>query len=82
MKKEKCERLYKLKKENSVRGEVSRIILKESSSRGGASRKIATGHEPWSKYCGKKKGCIRVGLEMVQAMAINHPKASGGGGKT
>jgi len=39
---EKCGGLYKMKEENSVRNGVSRISLKGSSSRGGASRKTAT----------------------------------------
>ena len=43
---EKCGGLYKLKEGNSVRSGVSGISLKRSSSRGGASRKIATGCEP------------------------------------
>jgi len=34
-----------LKKENSVRGEVSRISLEGSSSQGGASRNTATGYK-------------------------------------
>ena len=46
LKGEKCEELYKLKKENSVRGGVSGISLEGSSSRGEALRKTATGHEP------------------------------------
>jgi len=45
LKGEKCEGLYKLKEGNSVRGEVSEISLEGSSSRGGASRKTATGRE-------------------------------------
>ena len=43
---EKCGGIYKLKEGNSVRGGVSGISLEESSSRGGASRKIATEREP------------------------------------
>jgi len=46
MERKKCGGLYKLKKENSVRGGVSKISLEESSSRGGASKKTATGREP------------------------------------
>ena len=55
LKGEKCGGLYKLKEENSVRGEVSYISLEESSSRGGASRKTATGREPGQSVA-KKKG--------------------------
>ena len=47
--------LYKMKEENSVRGRVSRIILKESLSRSGASRKTATGHEPGQSVAEKRK---------------------------
>jgi len=46
LKEEKYRGLYKLKEGNSVRGGVSKISLEESSSRGGASKKTATGREP------------------------------------
>jgi len=42
---EKYKGIYRLKEENSVRGGVSGISLKGSLSRGGASRKTATGYE-------------------------------------
>jgi len=45
LKGEKCESLYKLKEENSVRVGVSMISLEESSSQGGALRNTATGRE-------------------------------------
>ena len=45
LKGKKCEGLYKLKKENLVRGGVLGISLEGRSSRGGASRKTATGYE-------------------------------------
>ena len=53
---EKCGGLYKQKEGNSVRGGVSAISLKGSSSRGGASRKIATGREPDQNIAGRRKG--------------------------
>jgi len=52
----KCEGLYKLKEENSVRGGVSWISLKGSSPRGGASRKTATGRALGQSIAGRRKG--------------------------
>ena len=57
---------------------VLRISLEESSSRGGASRKTATGCEHGQSFTGKK-GCIRLKPELAQAMAVNQPKAPGRG---
>jgi len=56
---EKYGGLYKLKEENSVRGRVSGISLEGSSSRSGASRKTATGHEPGQNVVGRRKGAPR-----------------------
>jgi len=56
-----------MKKENPVRGEVLRIILKESSSRGGASRKITTGREPGQGVTRKRKGALGQGLRWPMA---------------
>jgi len=53
---EKCGGLYKLKEENSVRGGVSGISLEESSSRGEASRKTATGRGPGQSVMRWRKG--------------------------
>ena len=58
LKGENSEWLYKLKEENSVRGGVSRISLEESSSRGGASRKTATGHELGQSVAGRRNGAF------------------------
>ena len=55
---EKCGGLYKLKEENLVRGRVSMIILEGSSSRCGASRKYATGHEPSQNVTERRKGAF------------------------
>jgi len=82
LKEEKCGGLNKLKEGNLVRGRVSRISLEGSSSRGGASRKTATEHEPDQSVAKKRKGCTRVRPEMAQVMAVNQPKALGRGGKS
>ena len=58
LKGEKCGGLYKLKEVNSVRDGVSRISLEGSSSRGGASRKTATGRELGQSVVGKRKGAL------------------------
>ena len=55
---EKREGLCKLKEGNSVRGGVSRISLEGSLSRGGALRKIATGHEPGQSVVGRRNGAF------------------------
>ena len=52
-------RLCKLKEGNSVRGRVSRISLEGSSSRGGDSRKSATGREQDQSVARKRKGAFR-----------------------
>ena len=59
MKVEKCEGMYKLKEENLVRGGVSGISLEGSSSRGGASRKTAMGHESSQSVASKRKGAFK-----------------------
>ena len=61
LKGEKCEGLYKLKEENSVRGGVSGISLEGSSSRGEASRKIAMGHELGQNVAGRRNGAFGQG---------------------
>jgi len=43
---------------NSVRGGVLGISLKESSSRGGSSRKTVTGREPGQSVVGRRKGAF------------------------
>ena len=58
LKGEKYEGLYKLKKRNSVRGGVAGITLEGSSSRGGASRKTATGREPNQSVAERRKGAF------------------------
>jgi len=78
---EKFGGLYKLKERNSLRGGVSRISLKGSSSRGGASRKTATGREP-DQSVAEKRGCTWARPEMAQAITVNQPKAPGRGGKS
>ena len=50
--------IYKLKKENLVRGGVSRISLEESLSRGEASRKTATGRESGQSVGERRKGAF------------------------
>jgi len=55
---EKCEGLYKLKEENSVWGGVWGISFEGSSSRGGVSRKTATGREPGQSVTGRIKGAF------------------------
>ena len=64
---EKCESLYKLKEENSVRGGVLRVSLEWSSSQGGASRKTAMGHELGQSVVKRRKICIWVRPEIAQA---------------
>jgi len=61
LKGEKCGGLYKLKKENSVRGRVSRISLEGNSSRGRASRKTATGRKPDQSVVERRKGAFGKG---------------------
>ena len=56
---EKCGGSYKLKEGNSVRGKVSGISLKMSSSRGGALRKTVMGREPSQHVAGRRKGTFR-----------------------
>ena len=51
---ERCGGLYKLKKENSVRGGVFRDKLGKGSLRGGASRKNCNRTRIGSKCCGKE----------------------------
>ena len=58
MKGEKCERQYKLKEENSVQGGVLRISFEGSSSRGGASRKTASGRELSQSVTGRRNGAF------------------------
>jgi len=70
-----------MKEENSVRGGVSGISLKGSLSRGGASRKTATGYELGQSVAKKKKRCIQTRPEMVQAMAVNPFKGPGRGAR-
>ena len=79
---EKYKGIYKMKEENSVRGGVSGISLKGSLSRGGASRKTATGYELGQSVAKKKKRCIQTRPEMVQAMAVNPFKGPRRGART
>ena len=67
LKREKCGVLYKLKEGNSVLGEISRKSLEGSSSRGGASRKIATECEPGQSVAGRRKGAFGQGLRWPKA---------------
>ena len=55
---EKCGGINKLKEGNSVQGGVSRINLEGSSSRGGSSRKTATGCEMGESVTGRRKGAF------------------------
>jgi len=59
LKGEKCEGIYKLKEENSVRDRVSGINLERSSPRGGASRKPRTEREWGQSVTGKRNGAFR-----------------------
>ena len=59
LKGKKCEELYKLKEENSVRSEILGISLKGSSSRGGASRKFMMRCEPGQSVTGKRKSAFK-----------------------
>jgi len=52
---EKCGDVYTLKEGNSVKSRVSMTSLKESSSRGAASRKIAMERELSQSVAGKRK---------------------------
>ena len=52
---EKCRGIYKLKEENSVQSGVSMTSLEGILSRGGASRKTATGREPGQSVARKRK---------------------------
>ena len=56
---DKCEGLYKLKEENSVRGGVLRISLEGSSSRGRASMKTATGRKSGQSVVRRRKGAFK-----------------------
>ena len=69
-----CGELYKLKEGNSVRGGVSWINLERSSSRGGASRKTATGCEPSQSIAGRRKSAFRQVLRWP-VMAVKQPMA-------
>jgi len=60
---EKCEGIYKLKEGNSVRDGASGINLEGSSSRGGASRKIATRRESNQSITGKRNGAFGQGRD-------------------
>ena len=53
LKREECKKLYKLKKESSVRDGVLGISLEGSSSQGGASRKTAMRREPDQSVMGR-----------------------------
>ena len=55
MKREKCEGIYNLKEENSIRDGVSGTSLGGSSSRGDVLRKKATKREPNQSVAGRKK---------------------------
>ena len=55
---EKYGGLYKLKKENSFRGGVSRISLEGISSRGRASRKTATRRESGQSVAGRRNSAF------------------------
>ena len=56
LKEEKCGGIYKLKEGNLVQGGVSMTSLEGGSSRGGASRKTATGRELGQSVARKRKG--------------------------
>ena len=58
LKGEKYGGIYKLKEENSIQNKVLMTSLKGSSSRGGASRKTATGYELDQSVTKKEKWCI------------------------
>ena len=51
-------RVIQAEEGNLVRGGVSRINLEGSSSRGRASRKIATGYEPGQSVAGKRNSAL------------------------
>jgi len=48
-------RVIQAEKRNTIRGGVSRISLKGSSSRGGASKKTATGRDSGQSVAGRRK---------------------------
>ena len=58
---EKCGGLYKIKEGNSVRGGVSGISLEGSFSRGGVSRKTATGCELNKSVVKRRRGVLGKG---------------------
>ena len=58
LKGEKCKWLYKLKEENSFQGGISGISLEGSLSRGGASKKTATGREPSQSVARRRNGAF------------------------
>ena len=83
LKGEKCGGIYKLKEGNSVQDEISMTSLEGISSRGGALRKAVTGRELGQSVARKRKGAYGQSPRWPKAegMAVNQPKAPGGGGK-
>jgi len=56
-------RVIQAGRRNSVRGGLLGISLEMSSSRGGASRKTATGREPGQSVVGRRKDAFGRGLD-------------------